>query len=126
MKNFWIDRYNKKNSRYWTAEFSRNGSFLLKPRRVRVRVGLSYCTLEFIGGMFTTDNELMDFLTECHQKGMASIYSRLRKYKGIENPEETETYELTDLDYHSLGVGQTIDDVKFVYLYANKKHHIFG
>lgn len=36
MKNHWIQVYEKKNKKIWTVEFSENGIFSLKPRRVQV------------------------------------------------------------------------------------------
>ena len=36
MKNHWIQLYEKKKKKIWTSEFSKNGLFSLKARRVDV------------------------------------------------------------------------------------------
>lgn len=126
MKNHWIEQYRKKKMKFWTAEFARNGIFVLKPRRVDVFKTSSYCKILFINSMFALqDIELMDFLTECHQRGMSTMYARLRVYKGLESPQELENLELTDLKYSQLGMGMTPDDIKFEFSYKHETRYVF-
>ena len=125
MKNHWIEQYRKKKAKFWTAEFVRNGVFVLKPRRVGVAKTPNYCKILFIDSMFAQqDHELMDFLTECHQQGMSSMYARLRFYQGLLAKTELENFELTDLKYFQIGMGITPDDIKFEFSYKHEKRQV--
>ncbi len=122
MKNHWIEQYRKKKAKFWTVEFARSGTFLLKPRRVVVTKTPNYCKIIFLNSMFAiTDNELMDFLTESHQVGMTSMYARLRLYRGLSAQTEIENVELTDLKYSQLGSGVKPDDIKFEFYYKHER-----
>ena len=121
MKNHWIEQYRKKKIRFWTAEFCRNGTYLLKPRRVGITVSQKTCMVLFFDSMQAlADHELMDFLKESRQRGMSSMYSRIRFYRGLVDSKELENYEFTDLNYLQIGMGQTVDDIKFDFSF---KHH---
>jgi hypothetical protein len=123
MKNHWIEQYRKKRSKFWTAEFSRNGKFLLKPRKVGISVSQKVCKVLFLDSMQSLhDHELMDFITESHQGGMTDMYSRLRLFRGLVDSKEIENYELTGLSYSQIGMGQSPDDIKFEFSFKNHKH----
>jgi hypothetical protein len=122
MKNHWIDLYRQKKARWWSIEFSRNGSFLLKRRRVEIPdsdkvfgAGNSN-TQTSIAVMFihkTTDNELLGFLKES-KKDMSGMYARARLQYGI-YPflVEMKNHELTGLSYYKVFPGQNPVDVWF-------------
>ena len=127
MKNHWIEQYRKKKAKFWTAEFARNGVFVLKPRRVGVAKNQNYCNIIFADSMFALkDNELMDFLTECHQMNMVGMYARLRLYQGLSSQTELENFELTDLKYSQLGMGVKPDDIKFEFSYKHETRHVLA
>lgn len=78
----------------------------------------------FFDSMFNkNDHELLDFLTEIHQRGMLNIYSRYRHYRSLTDPEEFENFELTDLTYLNLGTGPTVDDIKLAFSFKHVRHY---
>lgn len=117
MKNHWVQEHERKQNRWWSAEFARNGVFLLKPRRVRIPNASAVLSVEpnTIQIIFhfdpTGDNELLSFLKEARQS-MANMYSRLRLFTGIfPKATEFENYELTALAYNHMGGGWVVSDV---------------
>jgi hypothetical protein len=131
MKNHWIQVYEKKKRKIWTAEFSKNGIYSLKPRRVSVvdpkySLGLmgqnhGMVSIIFKDAMFAiNDKELMDFLSDAHYHNMSGYNSRIRMYQGLSV--ELENYELTGLSYDSLGSGDSLDDIKFTFSFKHVRH----
>ena len=127
MKNYWIQLYKKRRAHFWTVEFSRSGSFMIQPRRagcLRPVNSDNESYVVFFNSMFNSnDNELLDFLTEIHQRGMANVYARYRHYKSLTDPKEFENFELTDLKYLNLGHGPSIDDIKLVFSFKHLRHY---
>lgn len=133
MKNHWLKIHEQKKRRFWTAEFSKNGLFVMKPRRVEVidpkyRLGYMGATsghvaIVFKGGMTNiNDIELVDFLQEA-RKGMSGLLARLRQYQGLSN--ELEYYELSDLSYRQIGVAIEVEDLKFEVNYSRlRRFHV--
>jgi hypothetical protein len=130
MKNHWLRIHEQKKRRFWTAEFSRNGLFVLRPRKVEVidpkhTLGCFGATsgtaeIHFNGAMMNaTDNELLDFLSET-RKGMKNWMSRLRLYANLTS--ELEYFELTNLNYNNISVGKSIDDISFKFDYKSLRH----
>jgi hypothetical protein len=131
MKNHWLKQHEKKNRRFWTAEFSFNGAFQLRQRRADILDPLnpfdymgstagSTC-VNFKGGMTVPDKELVDFLVET-RKGMRGWLARMRYFMGLND--ELEFYELTDLHFKNIGMGKSIDDINVTFDY-NKVKHVF-
>lgn len=131
MKNHWLKRHENKKRKIWTAEFSRNAIYSLRPRRVDVfdaKYSLGYLgqtsgtvAVSFLGAMFATgDMELMTFLSDSHHKGMSGQICTLRQYQGISV--EIENYELSTLDYGAMGMGHAVDDIKFTFGYRQLRH----
>lgn len=131
MKNHWIQVYEKKNKKIWTAEFSENGIFSLKPRRVQVVdhneslgiLGLNYGVVSIVfkdAMLASNDKELMNFLSDAHRHNMTGYVSRLKMYQGLSG--ELEQYELTGLSYNSMGSGDTIDDIKLTFRFKYLRH----
>lgn len=131
MKNHWIQVYEKKKRKIWTAEFSKNGIFSLRPRRVYVvdpkySLGLfgqnhGVVSIVFKDAMFAVnDKELMDFLSDSHYHNMSGYVSRLRIYQGLSV--ELEYYELTGLSYDSMGSGDSLDDIKLTFSFKHLRH----
>ena len=121
MKNHWLRLHEQKKKRFWTTEFSKNGTFVLKPRCVEVldsKYALGYMGatsgkvgIVFKGGMTNiNDHELVDFLHET-RKGMSGLLARLRHYQGLTT--ELEYFELYDLTYNNIGMGIDVEDLKF-------------
>ena len=130
MKNHWIKVHKKKNSYFWTAEFSSNGSYILNPRKVEVenprnlllfmgnvtgRMGLTFKDSVFS----TNDQELLDFFTEI-RRGMSSWQCCLRYYQSELNP--IEYFELNNLSYISISMGKSIYDLKASFDYKHIRH----
>lgn len=130
MKNYWIQQYRKKKAQFWTVEFARNGLFLLQPRQagcVAPTASDKRSSVIFFDSMFNkNDNELLDFLTEIHQKGMKNIYARYRHYRSLTAPTEFENFELTDLSYDSLGTGPSVDDIKLTFSFVHLRRYAVG
>jgi hypothetical protein len=128
MKNYWIQVYEKKKKRIWTAEFSRNALFCLKPRVVDVvdpkyyLVGkLGQVPIIFKDAMFAhNDKELLNFLSDVHKNDMYSMVCRFRVYQGM--TKEVENYELTGLQYGNLGSGSSVDDIKLTFMFKSLRH----
>jgi hypothetical protein len=127
MKNHWLTLHEQKKRRFWTAEFSKNGIFVLKPRRVGMNDRLGFMgsvsgvsSITFKDAMTkTSDQELVDFLTES-RKTMAGWLARLRLYASLMN--ELEYFELSDLTYDNVGIGETVEDLKLSFGYNQLKH----
>lgn len=128
MRNHWLKLHEQKKRRFWTSEFSKNGLFILKPRRVEVidsySLGLLGSTsgsieLNYKGMMSNGDAEFIDFLTEM-RKSMRGWLARLRFYSGLLN--ELEYYELTDLKHISIGMGNSIEDIRVEFSYGNLRN----
>ncbi len=127
MRNHWLKLHEQKKNRFWTAEFSKNGIYMLKPRRVGVLDRLGYlgatsgvAAIVFKEAMIkTNDTELVDFLTESRQS-MAAWLGRLRLYASLTN--ELEYFEVGDLTYGNIAVADSIEDIKFVFGYNQLKH----
>lgn len=128
MKNHWLKVHEQKK-RFWTAEFTKNGTYVLRPRRVDVinakytlgfmGVTTGIATLNFKGGMIANnDKELVDFMIDS-RKSMKGWLSRLRQYAGISN--EVKYYELTDLRFDNIGVGIDIEDIQLSFHYDHLK-----
>lgn len=114
MRNHWLKLREQKNH-IWTAEFSKNGMYILRPRAVDVldaRGSLSSISgtarVNFRGGVTTTEPELVDFMIDS-RKGMRYWLSRLRLYSGLMN--ELRYYELSGLKFNSIGVGLSFEDM---------------
>jgi hypothetical protein len=123
-RNHWLKLHEQK--RYiWTAEFSHNAIYVLKPRKLDVldaknslNSSIGTVKLNFRGGMTTTtDKELVDFLVES-RKGMKNWLGRLRLFSGFE---ELRYYELSDLTFRNVAVGLSLDDIKVSFDYGNLK-----
>ena len=123
MKNHWIQHYEKKKKKIWTSEFSKNGLFSLKARRVDVidsSMASGSVSIIFKDAMYSVgDKELMDFLAEAHRKGLSGHISRLRVYQGISV--ELENYELTGLSYG--GMLSRVDDIQFTFMFNHMRHY---
>jgi hypothetical protein len=128
--NHWLRQREKKKNHFWTAEFSKNGIFCLKPRRVGVvqpRLSLGYMgatsgrvEIEFKNGMTNaSDKELVDFMIES-RKSMTGWLARLHHYANLSN--ELEYFELTDLSFKYVGSGASIEDVAMQFDYKAIKH----
>ena len=136
MKNHWINIYERKQNRWWNAEFSRNGMFLLKPRIVRLPRStrklmcgdddiLNTIKLIFPANS-TTVKEIISF-TKSAKQGMTNMYARLRMYEGV-HPVcvEIENYELTDLKYVSVGGGWVSNDVHFEFTCNHIRQYVIS
>jgi hypothetical protein len=128
MKNHWLKVHEQKKN-FWTVEFTKNGIFILKPRRVgvinpRLSFGFMGATsgvtiLNFKGGMVANnDKELIDFLIES-RKSMKNWLSRIRQYAGMSK--EIKYYELTGLHFDNIGMGIDIEDIKLSFHFDNLK-----
>lgn len=124
MKNYWIRLYEDKRKKIWTVEFSKNGIYSLKPRRVEffdhhvLACSKGQISVIFKDAMFASnDKELMDFLSNSNYHGITGGVSRLRIYQGIEG--ELENYELTGLSYDNISSGPSFDDIKYTYSFKN-------
>lgn len=127
MRNHWLELHRRRNTNIWTAEFSKNSLFCLKPRQVGIQkadfnYGLFGYTSGCLGVVFkgalqnTSDNELLNFLSEASQGGMYQMVSRMTKYDNIfQNP--VSCYELEGLSYDSIGTGWTSSDLKLTFNY---------
>src|ERR1017187_10378004 len=110
MKNHWLKQYEKKKKSFWTAEFSKNSVFVLRPRKVGIATANIHSGRVEITFKNESDKEFVNFLMES-RKGMLGWLSRLRFYANIFK--EIEYYELVDLDYVSVGIGNTIENIAF-------------
>lgn len=125
MKNHWLKLFERKKRRFWTAEFSRNGLFVLRPRRVIITDNLSglrpihTVEMTFRGAMVANDPELGDFISESC-KSMAGWLGRLRHYNDM--LDELEYFEATDLSYGNIGVADDVKDIKFIFAYNIMRH----
>ncbi len=118
MKNYWINLNEKKRKKIWTIEFSKNSTFSLKARRIEVVDSKNFSSktmvsIIFKDAMFSSDNELMNFLSNAYHNDLHSHVSRIRVYQGLSY--EIENYELTGLSYDSMGAGASADDIMFTF-----------
>lgn len=133
MKNHWLELHRKRQKQnIWTAEFSHNAVFCLQPRQVTVQkadfnYGLFGHSNGRLGIVFngalqnTSDNELLNFLTQASQGGMTGMVSRMKKYSNVMSGDPVSCYELEDLTYDSLGTGWTTNDLKLTFEYKKVK-----
>jgi hypothetical protein len=128
MKNHWLRLNQQKRNRFWTAEFSRLGTYLLRPRRADVldasrtvrHATSGHAAVSFAGGMVnSSDKELIDFVIEC-RKGMDGWVCRLRYYASLLH--ELEYFELTDLSSPSVGMGVSFEDIKVGFAFQHLQH----
>lgn len=129
MKNHWVDLYEKKKKKIWTVEFSKNGLFSLKPRKIGIDDinSLNYqsgmVSILFYDSMFAlNDYELMDFINEAHKSKLSGYVSRIRLYQGLSK--ELEGYELTGLKYDSVSSGDDINDIKFTLEFSHLRYYV--
>lgn len=128
MKNHWIKISERKKSEYCTAEFSRNGIFILKPRKVAIpeyKRSLNYLgsttgllEIVFKDGMSSNDKELSFFIQES-KKDMSNWISRIRLYQKLS---ELECYELNDINLNYVGLGRSISDLSFSFKFNDLKY----
>lgn len=135
VRNHWIKLYERKQNRWWSVEFSRNGMFLLKSRRVRVPQAKhilgnghsNICTdikIRFALNKGSRDTELTSFLMEANTS-MSNIYSRLRLNEGVFPVcVEVENYELTGLKHN--GVWGSIISTDVVFSFSFKHLRKYG
>lgn len=123
MKNHWLQLYEKKKQRSWTAEFIRNSSTMLRPRRVFISdedVLGSAGQVELIfqnSFIYQSDNELLDLFNEARHS-MVNWHCYLRLYTGLT---EIQHYELRDLMYVYTGGASSIQDTKFIFHFSRVK-----
>lgn len=134
VRNHWIKLYERKQNRWWSVEFSRNGMFLLKPRRVKVAnakriFGNGHSnTFTDIKIRFTldcglNDKELSNFLSEAHNS-MSNIYSRFRLNEGVFPVcVEIDNYELTGLSHNGVWGSITSTDVVFSFSFKHLRKY---
>ena len=134
VKNYWLKLYERKQNRWWAVEFSRNGMFLLKSRRVSVPkakaiLGNGHSNTQanikivFHLDQATGDKELISFLREA-RNSMSNIYSRLRLNEGVFPVcAEVESYELTGLDYNGVWGGWSSSDVVFGFSFRHLRKY---
>jgi hypothetical protein len=125
MRNYWIQLNEKKRKKIWTVEFSKNGSFSLKARRIEVvdskdLSSKKSVSIIFKDAMFKKDIELMNFFSDAHHNDLFSHVSRLRIYQGLSS--ELENYELSGLSYNSLTTGMSVDDILFTFNFKYLKN----
>lgn len=126
MKNYWLKIREKKNQ-LWTAEFSRNGIFVLKPRRIELLSTRSAMTttgnvtVTFKDAMISSnDQELNNFLSESRLSTQGWI-ARLRLYSNFIN--ELEQYEMSMIRYVSIDAGKkSLQDICFTFHFLAVKH----
>ena len=125
MKNHWLQIYKRKKNKIWTAEFSKNSLFKLKPRKAIVNLTYSssnsgYAKLLFSDALKnSSDHELFDFISESSQTGMQDMISRFKKYSGISVNKIEVNYELSGLEYDSIGTGSTSNDLQLGFKFKN-------
>lgn len=128
MRNHWLKLHEQKQKRYWTAEFAKNGMFILRQRRVEIidpKTSLQGPTgsvsLIFRGaGGNVNDTEFLSFISQS-TRGMANWYTRLRHCEGLSD--EIEFYVLSDLSLPAPKTfGLISTDVEFIFDYADKRH----
>jgi hypothetical protein len=132
MKNHWLKLHEQKKKRFWTVEFSKNSTSVLKPRRADVLdarfLGYMGSTsgkveINFKGGMTNAnDVEFIDFLREC-RRSMKDWLCRLHLYANLSSSGLLEYYELTSLSYGTIGVGIGTEDMKVQVKYNGLKHY---
>ena len=129
MKNHWLQLYEKKKRKIWTAEFSTNGVFVLKPRTVNIIdpkyslgiLGQNHGSVSVIfkdAMLAVGDRELLNFLSEAHRYGLSGYSSCLRMYQGLS---EVENYQLSGLSYSGI-TGIQVDDIKFNFDFKHVRH----
>jgi len=122
MKNHWLEVRRRKQNKVWTAEFLKHGVFCLQPRQVGIASGTIHSgllgqnsgnvSIVFAGAISnTSDNELLDFLSESSQGGMTDMVSCLKKYDNIMSASPTDCYEISRIDYDSIGTGFSSNDL---------------
>ena len=128
MRNHWLQVYKKKNKQLWTAEFSKNAIYQLKPRRVEIdsstKLGFmssgGFLSIIFKDARFSTgDPELTAFVSKASYDKLLGYVSRIRMYNGLE---EKENYELTHLCYTKMTSGQNPDDLVFTFNFNYMRH----
>jgi hypothetical protein len=132
MKNHWLKVYRSKNNKFYTAEFTDSGFFILKPRKIELANSQSFdhgqissqgkLGMLFKGAFITTytDPEMISFLSRVKQS-MSHWLCKLKQYKfGSSDTIVEEVYccELSKLSFDSIGVGNTIHDVKVAFNYS--------
>jgi hypothetical protein len=132
LKNHWLESYRKKLGFFWTAEFTEFGSFILRPRRIELGnagaftwSGPSQGRVSIIFNSIlqtNTDTELTNFLN-FSQRRMSGWQARLRKYRNTFNADELEVFYLDGLNFHSIGAGFLLTDVKVTFDYSNIRYY---
>lgn len=133
MQNYWIKQYRRKQNRQWTAEFARNGLFVLQPRPTRLSLATSnllkagdrdsLSNIELILNDSTAANELVSFIKTA-KVGMGNMYARLRMFEGLFPQKELENYELTGLTYLSCTGGWISSDLHFEFTCNHIRQYI--
>ena len=126
MKNYWLKLRENKNQ-LWTAEFSKNGTFILKPRRVELsstRASLSTtgnAVITFKDAMISyVDHELNNFFSES-RSSTQGWHAKLKLYSGHIN--ELERYEISLIRYVSIDSGRkSMQDICFTFNFSAIKH----
>ena len=118
--NHWIAESRKRRKRFWTVEFSKYATFVLRPRKVDVTYpsfslsASGRTEVVFRDGLTATDRDFADFLVEA-RRGMANWLGRMRLYADVIS--ELECYELRDLSYWQMASRGR--DVVFGFGYGN-------
>lgn len=131
MKNHWLELHRFKRNQFWTVEFVRsNGTRVLKARRATVenmKRSLGFLgansganSVIFKGSMLSNnDVELWDCISEA-RRSMKGWYGVLRHYQTF--TQEIEYFEVSGLNFKSIGMGSAIEDIKLTFEYQNIRH----
>lgn len=124
MKNQWIKLAKLRRSNLWTIEFTDDAIYCLRPRRVILRtdpclsdnVHVTFSDVSFASNI---DADLFQFLSSVHYHGMNNLFSKIRRYEGMN---EKEVFSLSGLKYTNWGHSGASDiDLKYSFQFYNHK-----
>lgn len=127
MKNHWIKLNKIRNSQFCTIEFTRNGTHLLKPRKIETDTS---CLQKNQGDFSVTfcdavsnssDKELNNFLSNCYKLGMYAQISVI-KFHNFDSLKEKQSYELAYLNFKDMIIKN--EDIKFIFSFRSCRHFI--